>query len=61
MAGGKERKTKPSVAQRQQGGIQFYKSKGQHILKNPMLVQTIVPSFLINITYLGPGLIKNQL
>ncbi|XP_019196027.1 PREDICTED: ribosomal RNA small subunit methyltransferase-like [Ipomoea nil] len=25
-----------------QGGIQFHKSKGQHILKNPMLVDTIV-------------------
>lgn len=59
MAGGKERKTKPSAAQRQQGGIQFYKSKGQHILKNPMLVQTIVQKAGIKSTdivlEIGPG------
>ncbi|KAH9302153.1 hypothetical protein KI387_013736, partial [Taxus chinensis] len=59
MAGGKERKTKPSAAQRLQGGIQFYKSKGQHILKNPMLVQTIVQKAGIKSTdivlEIGPG------
>uniref|UniRef100_A0A0D6QU24 rRNA adenine N(6)-methyltransferase n=1 Tax=Araucaria cunninghamii TaxID=56994 RepID=A0A0D6QU24_ARACU len=59
MAGGKEKKNKPSAAQRIQGGIQFYKSKGQHILKNPMLVQTIVQKAGIKSTdivlEIGPG------
>lgn len=59
MAGGKERKIRPSAAQRHQGGIQFQKSKGQHILKNPMLVQTIVQKSGIKSTdivlEIGPG------
>eukprot|EP01018_Ginkgo_biloba_P005730 Gb_34275 [translate_table: standard] len=59
MAGGKVRKTKPSVAERHQGGIQFLKSKGQHILKNPMIVQSIVQKAGIKSTdvvlEIGPG------
>eukprot|EP00252_Welwitschia_mirabilis_P018117 TRINITY_DN4030_c0_g1_i1.p1 TRINITY_DN4030_c0_g1~~TRINITY_DN4030_c0_g1_i1.p1 ORF type:complete len:344 (+),score=45.56 TRINITY_DN4030_c0_g1_i1:169-1200(+) len=59
MAGGKIRKSKPSAAERHQGGIQFHKSKGQHILKNPMLVQTIVEKAGIKSTdvvlEIGPG------
>lgn len=59
MAGGKVRKTRPSAAQRHQGGIEFQKSKGQHILKNPMLVQTIVQKSGIKSTdivlEIGPG------
>ncbi|MCL7038907.1 hypothetical protein MKW94_028553 [Papaver nudicaule] len=46
MAGGKMRKEKPSRAggsnHQYQGGISFHKSKGQHILKNPVLVDAIV-------------------
>ncbi|XP_024021766.1 ribosomal RNA small subunit methyltransferase isoform X2 [Morus notabilis] len=46
MAGGKARKEKPkpnAVAHAPyQGGISFHKLKGQHILKNPLLVDSIV-------------------
>ncbi|KAI3962144.1 hypothetical protein MKW92_014311 [Papaver armeniacum] len=60
MAGGKMRKEKPSRANKQyQGGISFHKSKGQHILKNPLLVDTIVQKSGIKSTdiilEIGPG------
>lgn len=45
--------------QHMQGGIPFEKSKGQHILKNPMLVDTIVQKSGIKPTdvvlEIGPG------
>lgn len=57
MAGGKAAKGKP-VPQRFQG-IQFQKSKGQHILKNPLLVQSIVQKAGLKSTdivlEIGPG------
>ncbi|OVA18696.1 Ribosomal RNA adenine methylase transferase [Macleaya cordata] len=61
MAGGKIRKEKPSRAasNHYQGGISFHKSKGQHILKNPLLVDTIVQKSGIKSTdvilEIGPG------
>nr|GMD76165.1 ribosomal RNA small subunit methyltransferase-like [Ipomoea batatas]GMD78024.1 ribosomal RNA small subunit methyltransferase-like [Ipomoea batatas]GME18551.1 ribosomal RNA small subunit methyltransferase-like [Ipomoea batatas] len=62
MAGGKIRKEKShrgSAGAHYQGGIQFHKSKGQHILKNPMLVDTIVEKSGIKptdvILEIGPG------
>ncbi|KAI3969844.1 hypothetical protein MKX01_038312 [Papaver californicum] len=62
MAGGKMRKEKPSRAgsnKQYQGGISFHKSKGQHILKNPLLVDTIVQKSGIKSTdiilEIGPG------
>ncbi|XP_077219110.1 ribosomal RNA adenine dimethylase family protein [Tasmannia lanceolata] len=63
MAGGKIQKRKnhtpPSVANHYQGGVPFHKSKGQHILKNPMLVDTIVQKSGIKPTdivlEIGPG------
>lgn len=58
MAGGKaERKGRP--AQERFQGIQFQKSKGQHILKNPLLVQSIVEKAGLKSTdivlEIGPG------
>ncbi|KAD4178413.1 hypothetical protein E3N88_27004 [Mikania micrantha] len=55
MAGGKMRKEKPSrgaggSSNHYQGGIQFHKSKGQHILKNPLLVDSIIQKAGINST-----------
>lgn len=65
MAGGKIRKQRPSKGasgvgnSHYQGGITFDKSKGQHILKNPMLVDTIVEKSGIKSTdvvlEIGPG------
>ncbi|KAI3978789.1 hypothetical protein MKX01_015964 [Papaver californicum] len=62
MAGGKMRKEKPSRSgsnKQYQGGISFHKSKGQHILKNPLLVDTIVQKSGIKSTdiilEIGPG------
>ncbi|XP_071706567.1 ribosomal RNA small subunit methyltransferase-like isoform X1 [Rutidosis leptorrhynchoides] len=61
MAGGKIRKEKPSrgVGLYQGGGIQFHKSKGQHILKNPLIVDSIVQKAGIKSTdvvlEIGPG------
>ncbi|KAL4650940.1 hypothetical protein ACB092_01G123500 [Castanea dentata] len=64
MAGGKVRKEKPKAkgtgtSAPYQGGISFHKSKGQHILKNPMLVDTIVQKSGIKSTdtilEIGPG------
>ncbi|KAM3683581.1 hypothetical protein ACJW31_12G159000 [Castanea mollissima] len=67
MAGGKIRKEKPKAkggggagtSAPYQGGISFHKSKGQHILKNPMLVDTIVQKSGIKSTdtilEIGPG------
>ncbi|XP_057966679.1 ribosomal RNA small subunit methyltransferase [Malania oleifera] len=61
MAGGKMRKEKPSRAASHQfqGGIPFHKSKGQHILKNPALVDSIVQKSGIKSTdvilEIGPG------
>ncbi|KAJ7558851.1 hypothetical protein O6H91_04G058600 [Diphasiastrum complanatum] len=61
MAGGKERKSKHTAAagQRFQGGIQFLKTKGQHILKNPLIVQSIVQKAGLKSTdivlEIGPG------
>ncbi|CAA7044261.1 unnamed protein product [Microthlaspi erraticum] len=64
MAGGKIRKEKPKASNRApsnnyQGGISFHKSKGQHILKNPLLVDSIVQKAGIKSTdvilEIGPG------
>lgn len=62
MAGGKIRKEKGKPSSQHtpyQGGISFHKSKGQHILKNPLLVDTIVQKSGIKTTdvvlEIGPG------
>ncbi|KAL5561000.1 hypothetical protein UlMin_030747 [Ulmus minor] len=63
MAGGKmkKEKTKPNAGSHApyQGGISFHKSKGQHILKNPLLVDSIVQKSGIKSTdtvlEIGPG------
>ncbi|CAN6994092.1 hypothetical protein IGI04_017291 [Brassica rapa subsp. trilocularis] len=60
MAGGKIRKEKPKApSNNYQGGISFHKSKGQHILKNPLLVDSIVQKAGIKSTdvilEIGPG------
>ncbi|KAJ8748268.1 hypothetical protein K2173_000840 [Erythroxylum novogranatense] len=60
MAGGKIKKEKPRrPSNHYQGGISFHKSKGQHILKNPLLVDTIVQKSGIKSTdvilEIGPG------
>lgn len=64
MAGGKIRKEKPQKggaggASHFQGGIPFHKSKGQHILKNPLLVDSIIQKSGIKhtdtILEIGPG------
>lgn len=61
MAGGKARKekAKPAAQTPYQGGISFHKSKGQHILKNPLLVDSIVQKSGIKATdvilEIGPG------
>ncbi|KAF9618200.1 hypothetical protein IFM89_000669 [Coptis chinensis] len=61
MAGEKIRKEKPSrnPSNHFQGGVSFHKSKGQHILKNPLLVDTIVEKSGIKssdvILEIGPG------
>ncbi|KAI9115422.1 hypothetical protein K1719_013741 [Acacia pycnantha] len=62
MAGGKIKKEKSKPQQQHtpyQGGISFHKSKGQHILKNPLLVDSIVQKSGIKSTdvilEIGPG------
>ncbi|KAI8024197.1 Ribosomal RNA small subunit methyltransferase [Camellia lanceoleosa] len=65
MAGGKIRKEKhhrgsgASANPHYQGGIPFHKSKGQHILKNPLLIDTIIEKSGIKATdiilEIGPG------
>ncbi|XP_008443786.2 ribosomal RNA small subunit methyltransferase [Cucumis melo] len=63
MAGGKIKREKPKAAAKAatpyQGGISFHKSKGQHILKNPLLVDSIVQKSGIKSTdvilEIGPG------
>uniref|UniRef100_A0A7N0SVF1 rRNA adenine N(6)-methyltransferase n=1 Tax=Kalanchoe fedtschenkoi TaxID=63787 RepID=A0A7N0SVF1_KALFE len=63
MAGGKMKKEKLArgggAGSHFQGGIPFHKSKGQHILKNPMLVDSIVQKSGIKSTdiilEIGPG------
>ncbi|KAL3382042.1 hypothetical protein AABB24_001895 [Solanum stoloniferum] len=66
MAGGKMKKDKPQRGSSSassnphfQGGISFHKSKGQHILKNPLLVDSIVQKSGIKSTdvilEIGPG------
>ncbi|KAL1226249.1 Ribosomal RNA small subunit methyltransferase [Cardamine amara subsp. amara] len=66
MAGGKIRKEKASASasnrgpsNHYQGGVSFHKSKGQHILKNPLLVDSIVQKAGIKSTdvilEIGPG------
>ncbi|XP_058213944.1 ribosomal RNA small subunit methyltransferase-like [Rhododendron vialii] len=68
MAGGKIKKEKPhrggsgtaaSANPHYQGGIPFHKSKGQHILKNPLLIDTIIEKSGIKSTdiilEIGPG------
>lgn len=60
MAGGKIRKEKQKAGGSHfQGGIPFHKSKGQHILKNPMLVDSIVQKAGLKptdvILEIGPG------
>ncbi|CAM8927466.1 unnamed protein product [Rhodiola kirilowii] len=63
MAGGKMKKEKTArsagVGRHFQGGIPFHKSKGQHILNNPSLVDSIVQKSGIKSTdivlEIGPG------
>ncbi|PIA28729.1 hypothetical protein AQUCO_06700033v1 [Aquilegia coerulea] len=67
MAGGKIRKEKiprsggggTGAGNHYQGGVSFHKSKGQHILKNPLLVDSIVEKSGIKSTdvilEIGPG------
>ncbi|XP_059648430.1 ribosomal RNA small subunit methyltransferase [Cornus florida] len=65
MAGGKIKKEKShrgasaSSNPHYQGGIPFHKSKGQHILRNPLLIDTIVEKSGIKSTdvilEIGPG------
>ncbi|KAL7117301.1 hypothetical protein ACP275_03G063300 [Erythranthe tilingii] len=59
MAGGKFKKEKPPGGAHFQGGIPFHKSKGQHILKNPLLVDSIIQKSGIKSTdiilEIGPG------
>ncbi|XP_057469054.1 ribosomal RNA small subunit methyltransferase-like [Actinidia eriantha] len=68
MAGGKIKKEKPRLGgaasasaanAHYQGGIPFHKSKGQHILKNPLLIDTIIEKSGIKTTdvilEIGPG------
>nr|KYP59438.1 putative dimethyladenosine transferase [Cajanus cajan] len=62
MAGGKAKKEKGKPQQQHmpyQGGISFHKSKGQHILKNPLLVDSIVQKAGVKSTdvilEIGPG------
>ncbi|KAJ0105440.1 hypothetical protein Patl1_19657 [Pistacia atlantica] len=60
MAGGKLKKEKAKhTSAPYQGGITFHKSKGQHILKNPLLVDSIVQKAGIKSTdvilEIGPG------
>ncbi|GFP87918.1 probable dimethyladenosine transferase [Phtheirospermum japonicum] len=67
MAGGKIRKEKPQRGGASagasnhhfQGGIPFHKSKGQHILKNPLLIDSIIQKSGIKSTdvilEIGPG------
>ncbi|KAL3651342.1 Ribosomal RNA small subunit methyltransferase [Castilleja foliolosa] len=67
MAGGKIRKDKPQRGgaaagasnHHFQGGIPFHKSKGQHILKNPLLIDSIIQKSGIKSTdvilEIGPG------
>ncbi|XP_073157045.1 ribosomal RNA small subunit methyltransferase [Henckelia pumila] len=66
MAGGKIKRERPShkggaaaASKGFQGGISFHKSKGQHILKNPLLVDSIVQKTGIKSTdvilEIGPG------
>ncbi|XP_004499616.1 ribosomal RNA small subunit methyltransferase-like [Cicer arietinum] len=61
MAGGKikKEKGKPQQHTPYQSGITFHKSKGQHILKNPLLVDSIVQKSGIKSTdivlEIGPG------
>lgn len=62
MAGGKSRKLRAPAAQRHAGGvggIQFQKAKGQHILKNPLVLQSIVQKAGLKSTdvvlEIGPG------
>lgn len=63
MAGGKAKKekdkAKPAAHAPYQGGISFHKSKGQHILKNPLLVDSIVQKSGIKssdvVLEIGPG------
>ncbi|KAM2579847.1 hypothetical protein TB2_005227 [Malus domestica] len=62
MAGGKAKKEKarPAGHTPYQGGISFHKSKGHHILKNPLLVDSIVQKSGIKSTdiilEIGPGI-----
>ncbi|KAE8708695.1 putative dimethyladenosine transferase [Hibiscus syriacus] len=63
MAGGKMKKEKQkgprAPSNHYQGGVTFHKSKGQHILKNPLLVDSIVQKAGIKTTdtilEIGPG------
>ncbi|KAK6121077.1 hypothetical protein DH2020_045170 [Rehmannia glutinosa] len=65
MAGGKIKKEKPQKGgsgpsnHHFQGGIPFHKSKGQHILKNPLLIDSIIQKSGIKSTdvilEIGPG------
>ncbi|KAG4138409.1 hypothetical protein ERO13_D07G132600v2 [Gossypium hirsutum] len=63
MAGGKMKKDKQkgprAPSNHYQGGVTFHKSKGQHILKNPLLVDAIVQKAGIKptdtILEIGPG------
>ena len=62
VAGGISKKLASSAGQKKtsmQGGIQFLKSYGQHILKNPMIVNSIIEKGGVKSTdvvlEIGPG------
>mmetsp|Transcript_16639 Transcript_16639/g.28561 ORF Transcript_16639/g.28561 Transcript_16639/m.28561 type:complete len:376 (+) Transcript_16639:46-1173(+) len=59
VAGGVKKKQVPKKGSSGVSGLEFHKSKGQHILKNPMVVQSIVDKAGIKATdivlEIGPG------
>ncbi|KXZ55169.1 hypothetical protein GPECTOR_3g316 [Gonium pectorale] len=59
VAGGVQKKTNRKGANTGVSGLEFHKSKGQHILKNPLVVQAIVDKAGVKSTdvvlEIGPG------
>ncbi len=59
MAGGVAKRSKAGGKSKAFSGIEFHKSKGQHILKNPLVVQSIVEKSGLKSTdvvlEIGPG------
>ncbi|GLC43400.1 Ribosomal RNA small subunit methyltransferase [Pleodorina starrii] len=59
VAGGVQKKTNRKEANTGVSGLEFHKSKGQHILKNPLVVQAIVDKAGVKgtdvVLEIGPG------